>query len=71
MDICEIASEYQSHDINTILEKREKFEEPSELNCIECGFEIPLRRRNVGGIKRCVDCQKAEDAAKKHYRGRK
>ena len=71
MDICEIASDYQSHDISTILDNREKFEGESELHCIECGFEIPIRRRKVGGIKRCVDCQNAEDAKQKHYRSRK
>ena len=30
---------------------------PSETHCVECDDEIPERRRALGGITRCVDCQ--------------
>lgn len=30
---------------------------PSEQFCLDCDDEIPERRRALGGITRCVDCQ--------------
>ena len=29
----------------------------SEKFCVECGVRIPEARRNLGGIKLCIDCQ--------------
>lgn len=29
----------------------------SEKFCVDCDDEIPERRRALGGITRCVDCQ--------------
>lgn len=30
---------------------------PSELHCLDCGYEIPEQRRQTGGIEFCVECQ--------------
>lgn len=30
---------------------------PSETHCVECEEAIPERRRALGGVTRCVDCQ--------------
>jgi len=30
---------------------------PSETHCVDCDDEIPERRRALGGVTRCVDCQ--------------
>jgi len=30
---------------------------PSETHCVECEDQIPERRRALGGVTRCVDCQ--------------
>lgn len=36
----------------------------SERWCIECGEEIPKKRRiALPGVKRCVDCQAGQDKA--------
>ena len=35
----------------------------SETNCVECGEEIPERRRQaLPGVKTCVPCQEGRDA---------
>lgn len=33
------------------------FNTASLVECKECGEEIPSKRRAIGGVKRCVDCQ--------------
>ena len=36
----------------------------SEQWCVECGEEIPEKRRvALPGVKRCVECQSGKDAA--------
>lgn len=40
-----------------IAARRQQFESESETHCVECDDEIPERRRALGGITRCVDCQ--------------
>ncbi len=30
---------------------------PSLLDCHECGDEIPSKRRAIGGVTLCIDCQ--------------
>ena len=34
---------------------------PSNELCEDCDCEIPLRRRELGNVKRCVDCQQLLD----------
>ena len=33
------------------------FTVPSLLDCHECGDEIPSKRRAIGGVTLCIDCQ--------------
>ena len=33
------------------------FNIPSLLDCQDCGEEIPSKRRAIGAVTRCVDCQ--------------
>jgi len=33
------------------------FDIASLIECQECGEEIPSKRRAIGGVKRCFDCQ--------------
>ena len=40
------------------------FNMPSLLDCQACGEEIPSKRRDIGGVTRCVDCQN-------HFEGRR
>ncbi len=40
------------------------FDIVSLIECQECGEEIPSKRRAIGGVKRCVDCQN-------HFEGRR
>lgn len=41
-----------------------KFNTASLVECQDCGEEIPSKRRAIGGVKRCVDCQN-------HFEGRR
>ena len=68
MDHGDISLDIQTHSLKVALDNRVKFNTPSEIECIECGNDIPERRRKVGGILRCIDCQTAHDAKNKHYR---
>jgi phage/conjugal plasmid C-4 type zinc finger TraR family protein len=39
----------------------------SLLECEACGAAIPeARRKAVHGVRRCVDCQEAEDSEQRH-----
>lgn len=41
----------------------------SATHCVECGDEIPTRRRElVAGCQRCADCQEEEELRGKHRR---
>ena len=34
----------------------------SERFCVDCGDEIPERRRTLGGVTRCLTCQEIHEA---------
>lgn len=48
-----------------VSEITKKFSLPSEEYCVDCGFEIPQKRRDLGGVERCVECQ---ELTEKHKR---
>lgn len=54
-DIADIA-ESNIPEVNTD-EISAKFLLPSNEFCDECGEDIPLVRRNLGGVTHCVYCQ--------------
>ncbi len=40
---------------------------PSALNCIDCGENIPLERRNaIAGCKRCISCDEDYEYRKRN-----
>jgi len=54
-DDVDIATEMmQEVDVSAI---SAKFLLPSEEFCIDCDIEIPQKRRDLGGVERCVHCQ--------------
>lgn len=38
---------------------------PSRTHCMDCGGEIPEKRRALGGVKRCVCCARYVEVKKK------
>lgn len=68
MNEGDIASRYETHAIETALSKRVKFEGRSLEECEECGNDIPLKRQELGGVTKCVDCQSRSEVVSKHYR---
>ncbi|WP_407324672.1 TraR/DksA C4-type zinc finger protein, partial [Acinetobacter baumannii] len=45
------------------------FDQVSNYECEDCGAEIPERRRTLGNVKLCIDCQTAVESKSKHFRG--
>lgn len=56
-DIIDRANDQAQEELNRNLAKAQRFDTPSLLECAECGEEIPERRRRLGGVTRCIDCQ--------------
>lgn len=56
-DLADRAGELIEERMEQALAARQVTTGPSETHCIECDDEIPERRRALGGITRCVDCQ--------------
>lgn len=64
----DFAQDLEMHARNAaITAQRAKVATVTYSHCIECGIEIPPKRRSVGGVCRCVDCQ--DDFEKKQKRG--
>lgn len=62
-DDVDIATEMmQEVDVSAI---SAKFLKPSEEFCIECDIEIPQKRRDLGGVERCIHCQELEEKIKR------
>ena len=53
----ELIEERDAAHEEAIAARRQQFESESETHCVECDDEIPERRRALGGVTRCVDCQ--------------
>ncbi|WP_067522426.1 TraR/DksA C4-type zinc finger protein [Endozoicomonas ascidiicola] len=34
------------------------FDLPSNSECEECGEEVPEQRRQLGGVRYCIECQR-------------
>ncbi|MDV2860313.1 TraR/DksA C4-type zinc finger protein [Psychrobacter sp. CAM01] len=43
------------------------FDIPSLPECISCGEEIPSKRRAIGGVRRCFDCQKHHESSVRYW----
>jgi phage/conjugal plasmid C-4 type zinc finger TraR family protein len=56
-DIIDRANDQAQEELERNLAKAARFDKPSSLECLDCGEDIPERRRSLGGVTRCVDCQ--------------
>jgi phage/conjugal plasmid C-4 type zinc finger TraR family protein len=56
-DIIDRANDQAQEELERNLAKAARFDKPSLLECLDCGEDIPERRRSLGGVTRCVDCQ--------------
>ncbi|WP_201585258.1 TraR/DksA C4-type zinc finger protein [Psychrobacter sp. HII-4] len=56
-DIIDRANDQAQEELNRNLAKAQRFDTPSLAECVECGEDIPERRRRLGGVTRCIDCQ--------------
>lgn len=63
-DDIDRAQERQELEMAARLQVVPRFNAPSLAECDDCGEEIPSKRRAIGGVKRCVDCQN-------HFEGRR
>lgn len=57
-DIIDRANDQAQEELNRNLAKAQRFDTPSLAECVECGEDIPERRRRLGGVTRCIDCQR-------------
>jgi len=56
-DIIDRANDQAQEELERNLAKAARFDQPSLAECVECGEDIPERRRRLGGVSRCIDCQ--------------
>lgn len=56
-DIIDRANDQAQEELNRNLAKAQRFDTPSLAECVECGEDIPERRRRLGGVTRRIDCQ--------------
>ena len=63
-DDIDLASERIDAEMQARLRVLPTFDITSLIECQECGEEIPSKRRAIGGVKRCFDCQN-------HFEGRR
>lgn len=54
-DLIDKAQESADYLLQQEIAKRCRFEGESEKECIECGEEIPERRRALGGVKSALN----------------
>ena len=63
-DDIDLASERIDAEMQARLRVLPTFDAASLDECQDCDEEIPSKRRAIGGVKRCVDCQN-------HFEGRR
>ena len=66
-DIIDQANDVAQHSIERAIANAPKFNRPSLTECKDCGEPIPLKRQQLGGVTRGIDCQEYHD--KKHRHG--
>lgn len=57
-DDVDFAQENIEAHIDCIIAERKMFDVESLHECKDCGIEIPMQRRAIGGVKYCIECQK-------------
>ena len=63
-DDIDLASKRIDAEMQALLRVLPTFDTASLDECQDCGEETPSKRRAIGGVKRCVDCQN-------HFEGRR
>lgn len=66
-DSVDKANELVQRELDSILAQRQTaFTGKSEINCLECGEQIPEKRRQLlKGCQLCVDCQEIKEKREK------
>lgn len=68
-DIVDMANELAEMQRATALANRQAYEGESAIDCVTCYTPIPERRRvALPGVRRCVDCQQAEEQRGRGHR---
>ena len=60
-DIIDQANDVAQQSIERSIANAPKFNRPSLTECKDCGEPIPLKRQQLGGVSRCIDCQQYFD----------
>ncbi len=68
VDLVDMAEELRAQQLQEKLNSRMQFEAESQLECENCGTEIPVQRRILGGVTRCLECQISFESKQKHFR---
>lgn len=68
VDLVDMAEELRSQQLQASISSRPQFNIESELDCDDCGLEIPAQRRALGGVTRCIQCQTNFEAKQKHFK---
>ncbi len=63
-DDIDLAQERQELEMAARMQVVQRFDMPSLFECKACGEDIPSKRRAIGGVTRCIDCQN-------HFEGRR
>jgi len=66
MDILDRAQEIEQQQREYALRAARVSPKPSSIFCEDCGIEIPVKRREIGGITRCIDCQNIHESGRQH-----
>lgn len=67
-DFADIASDLEQKFLAQSLNNRKQFDVGSEYECNDCGEEIPVQRRSLGGVTRCILCQTNFEEKQKHFK---
>ncbi|WOE42915.1 TraR/DksA C4-type zinc finger protein [Acinetobacter chinensis] len=68
VDLVDMAEEFRARQMQESINARQQFGTASELDCDDCGEEIPQIRRELGGVTRCIQCQTNFEAKQKHFK---
>lgn len=68
VDLVDMAEEFQAMNLQDRINARAQFTTHSNHECEDCGEEIPVQRRAIGGVTHCIGCQTKLEAKQKHFR---
>ena len=67
-DFADMASDIEAEHLHQSLQNRPQFTAHSNYEYEDCGEEIPVQRRAIGGVTHCIGCQTKLEAKQKHFR---